>query len=283
MGTWGTGDFENDAAQDWLSLAAQQETYSAFDELFCYRHAPYLEVDEGQSIVAAAAALLLLAEGRAQALPEDLQRWGAGVATPVASLLRTAESALTRVLATGSELLELWGESPSDLEQWTSHLQSMRSRLLSLASAAAPVAPTRTSPSKGRRTTPAVGQIVAVPLDEDLFALAQVLFLSSYFKNVALYGLLDARPSGNPALPKTLNYLTMKYGSSASIRRGEWPVVDSAPLAVDDNCSKRIVAGSVWMADQCLGSATEEDRQTLPNMDVYGNKALAAAFRRALS
>lgn len=118
MGTWGTGVFENDDAADFLAglydagpaerAATVREALRAAAEADAY-----LDVDEGQAAIAAAAVMAAARAGR------PVTAFGSGgvieaadLPRPDADLLALAVRALDRVIAGDSEWRELWQESP---------------------------------------------------------------------------------------------------------------------------------------------------------------------------
>jgi len=129
MGAWGMGSFENDGAFDWLfeltdgGLAAVRAAFAAVDT------SEYLEVDEGQHVIAAAEALAALRGAPLSALPEDLTGWVSdNQGLDPAPLVPEALRALERILGADSELHELWEESPS-YAIWKAQVVDLRRRL----------------------------------------------------------------------------------------------------------------------------------------------------------
>ena len=102
--------------------------------------------------------------------------------------------------------------------------------------------------------------------------------MSRSHRNVALYGLFPVEPNASPAIPDQVTYITLQYGSSEPIRRGEWKVLGVAPVVLGEECSKRIVGGGLWVGDRHLGQATAQDQTEIPKMSVAGNGALARSF-----
>jgi hypothetical protein len=138
MGTWGIRPFDNDDASD-LFYELKEEGADARAIL----HAAvttldpdYVEVDQGQRAVAAAAMILFQAEGDSSHLSEYELPWAS--ANPIAdaaALLGPALAAVERVMAGSeqSELHALWAEQPGGLEDWTTIMQELRVDLQSAA------------------------------------------------------------------------------------------------------------------------------------------------------
>jgi hypothetical protein len=123
MGTWGIRPFDNDDASD-LFYELKEE---GADHLAILREAvtnldpEYVEADQGQRAVAAAALILFHAGGPDSHLSEYELPWASANPVPeAATLLAPALAALDRVLANGeqSELHALWAEQPGGLDDW---------------------------------------------------------------------------------------------------------------------------------------------------------------------
>jgi hypothetical protein len=133
MGAWGTGPFENDGAMDWVWLlddATDLEPLTAvFDEVGSSDE--YVEVDAGQSVVAGAAILLAVLDGRPEDLPDSAQPWAQRLITqPAANEIDPAVAALQRVRGDDSEIAELWAEAmPEDGTAWLATVQVLEDRI----------------------------------------------------------------------------------------------------------------------------------------------------------
>ncbi|WP_285711528.1 DUF4259 domain-containing protein [Erythrobacter oryzae] len=134
MGTWGIRPFDNDDASD-LFYELKEE---GADHLAILRAAvtaldpDYVEADQGQRAVAAAALVLFHAGGPATHLSEyELPFASANPVPGAASLLAPALAALDRVLAGSeqSELHALWAEQPGGLEDWGAVTRALRADL----------------------------------------------------------------------------------------------------------------------------------------------------------
>jgi Immunity protein 26 len=125
------------------------------------------------------------------------------------------------------------------------------------------------------KITPAPGDVFLIPLSESESALCRVVYVSSYFKKVMLITVHGRCRStqANPAQALSGTVASF-YCSTQSMATGHWPLVGSSRLQPEDKLlSRRIVGGDVWLADQHLGPASEED-SNLPQMDVHGDKVL---------
>jgi uncharacterized protein DUF4259 len=118
MGGWGTGVFENDGAGDFLAEFCQAELAQRADVVSramqaATEAADYLEIDEGQAAVAAAAVVAAARGGRPVTAGDSAKTFGTGdLPQPEPDLVALAVRALDRVTADDSEWMELWQESP---------------------------------------------------------------------------------------------------------------------------------------------------------------------------
>lgn len=123
MGAWGEKAFENDSALDWLN-DLEEEGVSALRgilETVAETGADeYVDVDDGSAAVAASEIVAAaLGYGRDR-LTKPVRRWlDANPDAIVADDLLLARAALERVVAAGSELLELWNDGGPDSEWHT--------------------------------------------------------------------------------------------------------------------------------------------------------------------
>jgi hypothetical protein len=121
-----------------------------------------------------------------------------------------------------------------------------------------------------------LGAVVAIPLSEGGYKLAQVIYASSYFKDVILLAFLPGI-SKNPELPIDIfnEYVgECIYTGSGIIRKGHWLLLGYAELPKAVPEAKRIVAGDVWLNDECIGPASETDYLDLPKMRTVGYKII---------
>jgi hypothetical protein len=131
MGTWGTDLFANDDAVDWfavLEAEGLQAAGAAVQDVL--ELAPdYLEAPICASALAAAEIIAALRGRPSAELPPDIAAWLArhpGV-DPGEELTDNARRAVELVLQ-GSELTELWAESP-EAAQWRDAVANLQARL----------------------------------------------------------------------------------------------------------------------------------------------------------
>ena len=144
MGAWGTGNFENDQALDWvgdilesdsikpieeaLMLASGKPT-SFFQKVFKSRSkATYLDADIASNALAAAEVVAALRHQPCESLPDGLSDWVDKHSPHLSiSLVALATQAIERVQS-DSELAELWAES-EELDNLNAELLKFKARL----------------------------------------------------------------------------------------------------------------------------------------------------------
>lgn len=130
MGAWGTGAFENDGAGD-LVAALRHQGPGPLEEAFDLPDGEYLEVDQGQAVIAAAQIVAAAFGQAAPGLPAEMQQWVARHGPAIraqAGLPGKALRALARVTADDSEIQELWAEV-DDGRAWSAAVQDLEARL----------------------------------------------------------------------------------------------------------------------------------------------------------
>lgn len=135
MNTWGTGSFENESATEFIKEVLEDGPV-ALEEAFEVTLDPdttELEAEEGARALAAAEIVLAQLSGEREVVTDpDLRAWLDDLGDGDLSELRElALESLDRVLAPGSELPELWQDSPDDTE-WRASVKQLRAGLASL-------------------------------------------------------------------------------------------------------------------------------------------------------
>jgi hypothetical protein len=122
------------------------------------------------------------------------------------------------------------------------------------------------------------GDIILIPVDGDLCAVAKIVYLSKYFKNVVLlnaYPLVASFSERIIKLPADSPNELLVYAGNQKIKTEEWKKLDNIPVTDKEReMSKRIVGGEVWIEDDCIRTATEEDNETLKRMLVSGTESV---------
>lgn len=133
MGAWDYGVFDDDVAYDALddlrsskSVAKEMEKY--FDQAL---EADYVEYDEGQYALVAAAVLDSVLNGTEYRCDDDEFREWAQLLNgkQLTPLREKAAAAIDSVTAEQSELRELWAENEELFESWLNDKTDIRDRL----------------------------------------------------------------------------------------------------------------------------------------------------------
>jgi hypothetical protein len=120
MGAWGTGIFDNDGAADWAILFDDTEMADRLG--FITRTlergtaSGYLEIDDGEAVLAAAAVVAsLVPDGLVLDENNGPQTLGGTVGFEITDELRALTvRALRGVTGANSEWMELWGDSDAE-------------------------------------------------------------------------------------------------------------------------------------------------------------------------
>ncbi len=135
MGTWGTGSFDNDDAADFIYDVEQRGASVVKTALQKAANANG-SLDAWDGAVAVAAAEFVVAGlGHADGLDESAREVFAtfeGRENELAALAPEARLAVSRVMAKGSELKELWEEDSVDPDDTQAFLASMERLTLRL-------------------------------------------------------------------------------------------------------------------------------------------------------
>jgi hypothetical protein len=132
MGAWGPGNFENDAAQDWLYDFGEND-FRLIDRTLAgvaaMIEADELDLFEAQEVLAAAECVAAAAGFPPDDPPQELAEWLAeNSPMPVKpEYIEMARKAVARVLAK-SELRELWLEG-DEFGEWETAVHNLQSRL----------------------------------------------------------------------------------------------------------------------------------------------------------
>ena len=132
MGAWGPGNFENDAALDWLYDFGEND-FRLIDRTLAgvaaMQAVDELDADEASEVLAAAECVAAAAGFPPDDPPEELAEWLAeNSPMPVTpEYVALGREAVARVLAK-SELWELWLES-DEYGEWETAVANLQSRL----------------------------------------------------------------------------------------------------------------------------------------------------------
>ena len=127
-----------------------------------------------------------------------------------------------------------------------------------------------------------VGNVYAIP-GGGKFAFGKIVYLSEYFKDVMLVRFFEKAYSSPEAPSEELDALPSKgiFTGMDSIKKGGWKLVASTLVSEAEKAmSRRIVGGDVWVGDDHIGPASDEELRTLPQMDVYGYRLIEKKVAR---
>jgi hypothetical protein len=129
MPGWGTGSFENDDAQSFLSSLDSKEP-DALKQLFAgaAESNQYLNPSESSVLIAAAEVVATAKGSPPQGVPRQITEWiGRIEGAPSSEMNDLARRAVEKV-RTNSELKDLWLEADG-LNDWTAALRDLEQRL----------------------------------------------------------------------------------------------------------------------------------------------------------
>lgn len=121
-----------------------------------------------------------------------------------------------------------------------------------------------------------LGDIILIPIDGDRCAITKITYLSKYFKDVVLlntYPLIANFSEGTIELSVNIPNELLIYTGNQKIKTEEWKKLNNMMVTDEEKkLSTRIVGGEVWIEDECIRSATEQDRKKINRMCVHGTK-----------
>ena len=121
-----------------------------------------------------------------------------------------------------------------------------------------------------------LGDIILIPIDGDRCGIAKIIYLSKYFKDVILlniYPLIANFSEKVIELSANIPDELLIYTGNQKIKTEEWKKLNNIMVTEEEKrLSTRIVGGEVWIEDECIGTATEQDRKKINRMGVDGTK-----------
>ena len=121
-----------------------------------------------------------------------------------------------------------------------------------------------------------LGDIILIPIDEDRCGIAKIIYLSKYFKDVILlniYPLVTNFSEEVIDLPANIPNELLIYTGNQKIKTEEWKKLNNIMVTDEEKkLSTRIVGREVWIEDECIGTATEQEREKINRMGVDGTK-----------
>jgi len=132
MGAWGTGNFDNDTALDWVFELEETSDLSLIEETIkVVLDEEYIDSDIGaEALMAIEAIARLKGEfGVEDSYAEDLDNWVRSHKLDVTNeWVEKAKNALDLIVSEKSELYELW-EDTDDFEAWKNEIYALSARL----------------------------------------------------------------------------------------------------------------------------------------------------------
>ena len=130
MGAWGSGNFENDHAQDFLSGLQSKGIDELRQILARAIDQDYLGAPDSSVVLATAEAIATLKGAPPQPIPREIAEWADKVqGAPPAGLNDLARRAVGKIRS-NSELKDLWLEAEG-LNEWSAVLRDLEQRLTS--------------------------------------------------------------------------------------------------------------------------------------------------------
>ena len=128
MPGWGAGSFENDEAQNFLSVLHSKQPEDLKQILSGADQVEYLEAPESSVVIAAAEVVAIAKGSPPQTVPPQIAEWiGKIEGAPSAEMNELARRAVNKVRLT-SELKDLWHEAEG-LNEWSAALSDLEQRL----------------------------------------------------------------------------------------------------------------------------------------------------------
>jgi len=134
MGAWGSDSYDNDTANDWaygLEDVSDLSLVIGAIGPVATRGDDYLDSDEACEAIAACEVIARLKGnwGKRDAYTETIDNWvQAHPIAPPDELVQQALKAIDRILASPSELMELWDEGGFN-EEWHAKMADLRARI----------------------------------------------------------------------------------------------------------------------------------------------------------
>jgi len=132
MGAWGTGNFDNDTALDWVfELEETNDLFLIAETLEAVFTEDYIDSDVGAEALIAIEAIARLKGnfGVENSYAEDLDNWIKSHKLEVSDeLIEKSKKALELIVSNKSELYELWEET-EDFEAWKDEIINLKNRL----------------------------------------------------------------------------------------------------------------------------------------------------------
>lgn len=114
------------------------------------------------------------------------------------------------------------------------------------------------------------GDLICIPADVG-FGLAKVLFRSEVHIDIVRLGIFRLAVN-SPGIPDHLpsDFALVLFTSCQPIKRNLWPKIGNVGVnEAERELSRYVIQGELYFEDQFLGSASPEQRKSLPRMTVW--------------
>jgi len=132
MGAWGTGNFDNDTALDWVFELEETDDLSLVESAIeSALYEEYIDSDIGAEVLVAIEVLARLKGnfGKEDPYSEDVDKWVKSHPIEIdEQLTDKAKNVLNLIVSEKSELYELWEET-EDFEIWKNIVNDLKYRL----------------------------------------------------------------------------------------------------------------------------------------------------------
>jgi hypothetical protein len=136
--------------------------------------------------------------------------------------------------------------------------------------------------SESKRSRVAEGDLVAIDVPDGAFV-SKVIFASAFFRDVILLAVYPAAVWERDRTLADREPSLLVYTSGKCIGSNGWRKIGFEPVTeLEQQRSRRIVGGGVWLGDEELGPATNADRKSLPKMLIAGCKAVELQLQEIL-
>jgi hypothetical protein len=127
------------------------------------------------------------------------------------------------------------------------------------------------------------GDVILIPVAEGRYAVAKILWISLRTKHLILIGVSTKSTIDTVAMPKVAPHDDVRYFTGSQPVGTEWPIVGHDDTPIDPDVSRRrSAAGMVWVRDEMLHEATEDEIAKLPIDRISGTGILVKRLKDAL-
>ncbi|KIM07754.1 MAG: hypothetical protein KU38_10475 [Sulfurovum sp. FS08-3] len=130
MGAWGTGNFDNDTALDWVYDLEEYEDTTLIEQTLNAIDEEDIDASSAEeALIAIEVIARLLGNFKDDAYSEDVDKWVKANPLEVSDeLLEKAKKTIVLILGENSELRELWEET-NDYQSWIDVIKELDGRL----------------------------------------------------------------------------------------------------------------------------------------------------------